>query len=387
MQEAEYLEACQSEMETQKSLQKQIKKLPFVFTRLYVRDFQGIHKIVIDTISPDVQWIFLTGENGYGKTSILRAIATGLIGDEGIINDLLLQSKIYINGVSQNKTFIYEPQPKTKSPLNIPMAAYGAARYQLAGADHNTLENNKKSVTYSLFYDNGQLINIEQELIYANAYNRTRFAFLVKVFKKIIPYLAEIEVIMVNGDPKIQYSEQNEEGKRYPPVYLQQLAAGYRNILMMVGDMMIRLSKYPNNPLRDLKGIVLIDEIDAHLHPKYQYQLPKLLSELFPKIQFIVTTHNPIPILSLPKSIPSVVLTVSRTIEMGITIDRKDSEVEIHRLNPNALLTSPIFGFQQLFAPDATPKEIIPTDNYDDVTAIQEMKKRLKSLREQGLIR
>jgi predicted ATP-binding protein involved in virulence len=346
MQEAEYLDACQSEMETQKSLQKQVKKLPFAFTRLYVRDFQGIQKIIIDTISSDVQWVFLTGENGYGKTSILRAIATGLIGDEGIINDLLSESKIYINGIAQNKTFIYEPQLKTKSPLNIPMATYGAARYQLAGADYNTLESHKKSITYSLFYDNGQLINIEQELIYANAYNRTRFAFLVKAFKKIIPYLTEIEVITVNGDPQVQYYEQNKDGKRYPPVRLQQLAAGYRNILMMIGDMMIRLSKYPNNSLRDLKGIVLIDEIDAHLHPKYQYQLPKLLSELFPKIQFIVTTHNPIPILSLPKTISSIVLTVSRTIEIGITIDRKDDEIEIHRLNPNALLTSPIFGFQ-----------------------------------------
>jgi predicted ATP-binding protein involved in virulence len=155
-----------------------------------------------------------------------------------------------------------------------------------------------------------------------------------------------IEVITINGDPQVQYYEQNEDGKRYPPVRLQQLAVGYRNILMMIGDMMIRLSKYPNNSLRDLKGIVLIDEIDAHLHPKYQYQLPKLLSELFPKIQFIVTTHSPIPILSLSKTTPLVVLTVSRTIEIGITIDRKDDEIEIHRLNPNTLLTSPIFGFQ-----------------------------------------
>jgi predicted HAD superfamily hydrolase len=88
----------------------------------------------------------------------------------------------------------------------------------------------------------------------------------------------------------------------------------------------------------------------------------------------------------LPKSIASAVLTVHRNIENGITVDRKDDEIEIHRLNPNALLTSPIFGFQQLFTPDATAQEIIATDNYDDVTAIQEMKKRLKSLREQGLI-
>jgi hypothetical protein len=212
-------------------------------------------------------------------------------------------------------------------------------------------------------------MNIEQELINANAYNRPRFEFLVKVFKKIIPNLAEIEVLLVNGDPQVQYYEQNEDGQRYAPVTLEQLAIGYRSILTMIGDMMIRLPKFPNNSLENLQGIVLIDEIDAHLHPKYQFELPKLLSETFPKVQFIVTTHSPIPLLGLPKKVKSVVLKVRRTIKEGITVKRLDDAIEIQRLSANALLTSDIFGFDNIFARDATPDTIESFDDYKKIEA------------------
>ena len=46
-----------------------------------------------------------------------------------------------------------------------------------------------------------------------------------------------------------------------------------------------------------IEGIVLIDEFDKHLHPRWQSRLVNQLTETFPKIQFIMTTHNPISIL------------------------------------------------------------------------------------------
>ena len=50
----------------------------------------------------------------------------------------------------------------------------------------------------------------------------------------------------------------------------------------------------PLNSTNDIKGIVLIDEIDLHLHTKLQYNLlPKLISQ-FPNVQFIITTHSPL---------------------------------------------------------------------------------------------
>lgn len=70
----------------------------------------------------------------------------------------------------------------------------------------------------------------------------------------------------------------------------------------MIGDMINRLTrKSVPDDLSSLEGIVLIDEIDLHLHPKYQRLFVEKLTELFPKIQFIVSTHSSVPLLGAHK--------------------------------------------------------------------------------------
>jgi predicted ATP-binding protein involved in virulence len=339
--------------------------LPFALSRIEIFDFQGIKHLTISNIPLNAQWIFLTGENGFGKTSILRAIAKGLVGDEEFVESLPKESRIYINGYNWNNPFFYVASPKKTADNDFQIAAYGVSRFRY----HSDPEEvNPK--TALLFSDEWQLFNIEKVLIEAERAKMeqkekdsiTKFDKLKKIFLAVIPQLADIKVEYIEKAPfmkryQVRYYEKGEQGETLAPVKLNELAAGYRSILTMIGDMIIRLSAHSNNLLDDLQGIVLIDEIDAHLHPKYQYELPYLLSTVFPKVQFIVSTHSPIPILSLPKSSSSVVLTVSRTSKDGITIERKDDEMEIHRLNPNALFTSPVFGFQHLFARDATAQE------------------------------
>ena len=53
---------------------------------------------------------------------------------------------------------------------------------------------------------------------------------------------------------------------------------------------------------RDITGIVLIDEIDAHLHPSLQYEVVPQLIKLFPKVQFIVSSHSPLFLLGMEKA-------------------------------------------------------------------------------------
>ena len=369
--------------------------LPFALSRIQVSDFQGIKNVIVPNIPTDAQWIFLTGENGFGKTSILRAIALGLVGDEYADEKYLTDTIIYVNGYNSGKPFLYEVNEQKLSDKNCRLAAYGVSRFRY----HDESDKNKKK-TFSLFSDEGQLINIERILIDAEQVKErekakgiqvTTFDRLKNIFLKIIPKLADIEVIYIENEPitsryQVRYSEQDEDNNRYKSVKISDLAAGYRSILTMIGDMVVRLSNNQNDTFDDIEGIVLIDEIDAHLHPKYQYELPRLLSEVFPKVQFIASTHSPIPLLSLPKTIKYVVLTVDRTPEDGITVDRKDDDFDIYRLNPNAILTSPIFGFQEIYAPDTTAKELLPVDNFSDVERVNNIKNRLKVLREQGLI-
>jgi len=82
------------------------------------------------------------------------------------------------------------------------------------------------------------------------------------------------------------------------------LSDGYRNMLAMVADIAIRCATL--NPQLELEaarktpGVVLIDEIDLHLHPKWQRQVVRDLIAAFPNIQFVATTHSPFVIQSLP---------------------------------------------------------------------------------------
>jgi len=77
---------------------------------------------------------------------------------------------------------------------------------------------------------------------------------------------------------------------------VSQLSDGERGVLALVLDLARRLSQANpslGDPLRDGEAIVLIDEIDLHLHPKWQSTIVEHLTGVFPRCQFIATTHSP----------------------------------------------------------------------------------------------
>jgi predicted ATP-binding protein involved in virulence len=82
---------------------------------------------------------------------------------------------------------------------------------------------------------------------------------------------------------------------RTEPLYLDQLSGGYKLILSLVIDLARRMAMINpglEDPLQS-EGIVMIDEIDLHLHPKWQQRIVHQLRRTFPNIQFILTTHSP----------------------------------------------------------------------------------------------
>ena len=104
--------------------------------------------------------------------------------------------------------------------------------------------------------------------------------------------------------PEIDFSEEfgdfgefvYREGSKVVPISF--LSAGYQSCLWMVMDIAFRaliLNPTATN-LANISGIVLIDEVDKHLHPKWQWNVLDALRDTFPGIQFIITTHAPIVI-------------------------------------------------------------------------------------------
>jgi predicted ATP-binding protein involved in virulence len=84
---------------------------------------------------------------------------------------------------------------------------------------------------------------------------------------------------------------------------IKQLSAGEKNVISIVADIAMRLIvANPDEPGRDPlhgQGVVLIDEIDLHLHPSWQRKVLPILIDIFPNIQFVITTHSPFIIQSL----------------------------------------------------------------------------------------
>lgn len=92
----------------------------------------------------------------------------------------------------------------------------------------------------------------------------------------------------------------NKEGE---DLRIEQLSGGYKAILSIVSDIAKRLSvanPHSKNPLEE-EAIILIDELDLHLHPKWQKTIANDLKRTFPNCQFIITTHSPFIIQSLSK--------------------------------------------------------------------------------------
>lgn len=77
---------------------------------------------------------------------------------------------------------------------------------------------------------------------------------------------------------------------------VSQLSDGVKAMLALTADIAFRCVKLNpdlDSPIQETEGIVLIDEVDLHLHPKWQQTVLSDLQKTFPKIQFIVTTHSP----------------------------------------------------------------------------------------------
>jgi len=360
--------------------QKYTKKreLKYAVRKIGINRYHDLYRILIDNISTnaeaqeisDPQWVFITGDNGYGKTSLLQATVIGLFGNKDkdqILNDL---SEIFLEFKNDNKYQVNGSDELNEDNNFNHFAAYGPARLNSS----MTPSNNTK--TASLFNPHSELLDIEVKLIQWNNKNQIHFQqSAIEILKKLLsPQIKNIQVIQDKTDTAVKYYEFGDnKGKDF-----RQLASGYRSLITMVGDIMIRLIKHQSEitNFSDLAGIVVIDEIDLHLHPKWQKAMVEKLTQLFPKIQFIASTHSPIPILGAPKD--SVIINVQRD-ENGITAEKLD--INFSTLLPNSILTSPIFGFEDIIPTSKSKDEFLNTEpNYTDIEHKEQTQKDIKEL-------
>ncbi len=156
----------------------------------------------------------------------------------------------------------------------------------------------------SLFSEKVSLINAEEWFLQTDyaalrASGKTRDRLqkqlqqIIEVLKRILPDIEDIRIAPTDEDRLLPMAEFLTP---YGWVHLSGLGLGYRTAIAWMVDLAVRLfRRYPNSedPLSE-PAIVLVDEIDLHLHPKWQRTIMSFLTERFPNTQFIVTAHSPL---------------------------------------------------------------------------------------------
>lgn len=122
----------------------------------------------------------------------------------------------------------------------------------------------------------------------------------------------------------IRYVDEDGLQMRIP---MSQLSDGYRGTLSLIADIAYRMAAL--NPqlldcvLEETEGVVLIDEVDLHLHPQWQKRVLDDLTSIFPKVQFIVSTHAP-EVINSVRSENLVILEDAQVKEPGSQVYGKD---------------------------------------------------------------
>lgn len=166
----------------------------------------------------------------------------------------------------------------------------------------------------------------------------------IEAINRVLPANAKFDSVTPEG--RILF---NIGGRKVPTI---SLSDGYRSILALSGDLIWRLIlSFPDSasPLTE-SGVVLIDELDIHLHPKWQREVSGVLRKTFPKIQFFVATHSPLVAAGAGED----ALTLRFNFHDGAsTVEKVDN---IAAWNVDRILQSEGFGLLSTFSPEAEAK-------------------------------
>lgn len=310
-------------------MSNQDNQKPLYFHQLQIRGVNSfVSQQTLDLTNADgstAMFTVILGNNNTGKTTLLRCLAGMALNEKGdyfdtlykytLPNDLIFRinpinidsnEKSLLVQLSNNKKYYYTGlgggtgigfvMPSAFKIIQVD--GYGTQRKQGKGS---YVEYELKDRTETLFKDETDSIINAEEWFLGTDYdalkgNKQAKRNLNQIKDALISLLPDIEDILV-GEEKRRVYFVNKNGDK---ILVNQLGSGYQSLITWVVDYAKRLfDRYPDsdNPLAE-PGIVLVDEIDLHLHPDWQRKIVSFLRGKFPKTQFIVTAHSPLVVQS-----------------------------------------------------------------------------------------
>ncbi len=386
-----------------------------------IRSFEDVTlKFTRDSSKTPHNWVTFLGENGGGKSTALQALGLLLAGPVGAgtllprpsgwVRDEDAPGKISVSirqgrkdpgvfdaaktknsfrysyaitgskSLKVNKTTYTEPSiiPHGQASLSWLRnnafsskgtgwfaAGYGAFRRLTRSSriDLPSLEPPARYRNFSTQFDESEPLSVfERWVVYLDykmakskdkdSEPKRQFERGIEAINQILPSDARFDKVTPEGRILITVG-----GRSVPTIALSD---GYRSVLALAGDLVWRLlQSFPKSqdPLKE-EGVVLIDELDIHLHPIWQRDIAGVFRKQFPKIQFIVATHSPL----IAAGAGEDALTYRFLFDQGRSSVEKIANVSA--MNVERILQSEAFGLVSPFSPQTQEK----IDRYDTLS-------------------
>jgi AAA15 family ATPase/GTPase len=272
-----------------------------------VRHLENIH---IPLSKDERKHLILTGKNGSGKTSVLGSLINRLI---KIFKGSLMPGEIHDEPVDAERDIsilftlaekiheyirsghfiISNYVARRQSEMRTPK---GLSKVNLLDRYYLPDRPGKEFIQY--------IVNLKAEKSFSREENDYKAVKNIEswfdMFEKTLKEIFEDPTLRLEFDRKNYNFKILQKDKE--PFDFNTLADGYSAFINIVTDLILRMEKHRTTSY-DVQGVVLIDELDAHLHIDLQKKVFPFLTCFFPRIQFIVTTHSPFILSSIANAV------------------------------------------------------------------------------------
>jgi energy-coupling factor transporter ATP-binding protein EcfA2 len=360
--------------------------------RFVIENFKALERVEIDLAASgpsdpktekDIRTpaLVILGENAAGKSSILEAIALALAPQDAR-DDLSLDAGRFMLNPAFMGLEPGSPARKGKVAVHyedgttarmrvapgftfgegaelprIPVFAYGAFRLYLKVGKRPRAS----SPIRSLFEASYVLPNPEVWL--ATLRGTPLFEEVARALKLILAVNQSVDLIEMDGNGACSLVMTDQRGSAAPVTVrtpFSAVSSGFRSVLAMVCDVMrgiIATQDARSASLARARAVVLIDEIEAHLHPRWKMQIIQGLRAALPNVTFIMTTHDPLCLRGLSSDEVRVFRRVRRESPairstLPTFVEQLEDLPVIGSLTVEQLLTSDLFQLHTTDAPE-----------------------------------
>ncbi|MFI7065712.1 AAA family ATPase [Kribbella sp. NPDC050124] len=313
--------------------------------RIEVRNFRAIREVVLefrDPLPDNEPWLLLLGENGVGKSSLLKAVALALVDERerqlrepdaaavvrhgaktGEIRLAFTDGREIVLGFRRGRPgFTFEGDVP-----EVMVLGYGPTR--LLPPAGTPMRSPRRVDVDNLFDPWSTLSDAEAWLADTKAVPAQLFNLHATDLKALLPMEPDDRLLRRSGR-----LHATSYGRSAP---LADLSDGFRSVIALAADAIQHLATYWPS-MSSAEGLLLIDELEVHLHPTWRMAIVSLLRTVFPRVRVIATTHDP---LCLQQTEPGEVVLLRRTGNTGVEAVPRDVP---KGLRADQLLTGDWFG-------------------------------------------